>query len=131
MAKNEVKKRGRPPKEKIEPEVINEEAKQVTMAEKGKQAAVISNGVGTVREPSNNKVTITDLQTRWKQIFSNYSSLGVEGIYGSWNKASGFIRNNPFLQNERIKNVNSQPSKKSKEEIEELMSDPANNEDAL
>ena len=71
MAKNEVKKRGRPPKEKIEPEVINEEAKQVTMAEKGKQAAVISNGVGTVREPSNNKVTITDLQTRWKQIFSN------------------------------------------------------------
>lgn len=131
MAKNEVKKRGRPPKEKIEPEVINEEAKQVTMAEKGKQAAVISNGVGTVREPSNNKVTITDLQTRWKQIFSNYSSLGVEGIYGSWNKASGFIRNNPFLQNERIKNVNSQPSKKSKEEIEELMSDPANNEEAL
>lgn len=110
----EKRGRGRP-KKKAAP-IINEEEKQITMSSKEQKSIEMKQGVGAVREVPDT-ITLNALQQRWRDVFRDYGSLGFEAISNAWGKNVNFL-NNPFLQNNRIKKINSPVKKLSKEEMQ-------------
>lgn len=131
----EKEKRGRGrPKKKIAP-VTNEEQQQILMSSsnthdnKAEISRNIKNGVGQVREVPE-KITLDAIQQRWKNVFKNYGSLGFDALSRAWNDNSGFL-NNPFLQNNRVKQINSPVKKLSKEEMQSIIDNPEYNETTL
>ena len=109
---DEEKRRGRPKKK--EAVLPNEEVDKIVMTEKS----------------NNDKITTEAIKTRWNSIFRNYSSLGFDTIYQKWGQNSSFL-NNPFLQNQRVKQILSNGRKLTKEELRDAMSDPEHNEESL
>ncbi len=109
---DEEKRRGRPRKK--EAVLPNEEVDKIVMTEKS----------------NNDKITTEAIKTRWNSIFRNYSSLGFDTIYQKWGQNSSFL-NNPFLQNQRVKQILSNGRKLTKEELRDTMSDPEHNEESL
>lgn len=107
----EKRKRGRPPKNKNDLKIVNEQKKQITMT-------------------SNDIVTLDAVQQRWKTIFSKYGALGLDNISNAWETSFSQL-NNPFLQNSRIKQINNVATKLSKQEMQEVMENPENNENRL
>ena len=77
------------------------------------------------------KVTIETLNNQWKKVYANLSesSHGVSGVVTTvmdkWNKL------NPFLQNQRIKNLYTQAKAYGKADISEFLANPGNNERPL
>lgn len=75
------------------------------------------------------RVTVEEVTNEWRKTFVNMSSLdGVPGIgtvAAKWNKL------NPFLQNQRIKNLYTRAKEYSKVDISGFLSDPANHEREL
>lgn len=131
----EEEKRGRGrPKKKVAP-ITNEEQQQITMSSSKNcvnQAEInrdIKNGVGAVRDVPE-KITLDALQQRWKDVFKNYGSLGFDTLNRAWNNNVNFL-NNPFLQNNRVKQINSPVKKLSKEEMQNVVDNPEHNEDTL
>lgn len=125
----EEKKRGRPKKK--ESVLPNEEVDKVTMTQDAVTPSyeLKENGVGNVKSAPN-KITLDAIQTRWKTIFGKYGSLGFETIYQTWGQNSAFA-NNPFLQNQRVKQILSNGKKLTKEELRLAMSDPEHSEESL
>lgn len=123
----EKRGRGRP-KKKAAP-IINEEEKQITMSSKEQKSIEMKQGVGAVREVPDT-ITLNALQQRWRDVFRDYGSLGFEAISNAWGKNVNFL-NNPFLQNNRIKKINSPVKKLSKEEMQQVIDNPEYNEDTL
>lgn len=125
----EEKKRGRPKKK--ESVLPNEEIDKVTMAQDAITPSyeLKESGVGQVTSVPE-KITMDAIQSRWKTVFGKYSSLGFDTIYQSWGKNSGFL-NNPFLQNQRVKQILSNGKKLTKEELRNAMSDPEHSEESL
>lgn len=109
---DEEKRRGRPKKK--EAVLPNEEVDKIVMTEKS----------------NNDKITTEAIKTRWNSIFRNYGSLGFDIIYQKWGQNSSFL-NNPFLQNQRVKQILSNGRKLTKEELRDAMSDPEHNEESL
>ena len=72
---------------------------------------------------------VEDLTKQWKNVFNKFSYAskvdGVGSVLDKWNKL------NPFLQNQRIKNIYSQARKYGKANIAEFLADPANSEAQL
>ena len=132
------KKRGRPRKEKDEKMDLNEKNKQITMSENNKSSSVTDtvssmtintyNAIPTARNVDD--VSLEAVQQRWRSIFSKYSTLGFDSIANAWNSSYSAL-NNPFIQNARIKQINSRAQKLSKEELQQAVSNPENSENSL
>lgn len=108
----EEKKRGRKPKLPEDVKITkNEEKEKLVM--------------------SKEQLSFNDVQKKWSEIFAKRGARSfAEG--GPINQ--GFFQahiSNPFLQNTRVKQVSSQPSDKSKEDIKGLIQAPQGNEQGL
>ena len=72
---------------------------------------------------------IANLTKQWKNIFSKIGfasqTEGVSSVMEKWNKL------NPFLQNQRIKNLYTQARKYGKANISDFLANPANSETQL
>ena len=105
---NKEKKVGRPKRIPAEDVEVNEKnVERLDMANKAEEA-------------------IQDLTAVWKRVNSNLmlaSNIpGSTSVVDKWNKL------NPFLQNQRIKNLYTQAKKYSKTNISKFLEDPSNNE---
>ena len=119
MADKIKRKVGRPPKvESPEVQEVNEQ------------------GVERLEMEREANLTVEDLGKRWQNTFTkilqqdqrNYAAGSQNGITSSiikWNKL------NPFLQNERIKNLFTQAGNFSKTALNEFLTDPARHEPQL
>ena len=81
-------------------------------------------------EKKKKKVTIEDTTSKWQSVFNKIAQLNSEGAglstsIAKWNKL------NPFLQNERIKNLYTRAKTYSKTNISEFLGDPSNHEREL
>jgi len=85
--------------------------------------------VGNVRT-SPEHITTDDIRKRWASVFKNYGSLGFDSIYNVWNANMNMI-NNPFVQNRRIKQINSPAIKMTKDDLNSALADPDAHEDQL
>ena len=103
----EPKKLGRPKKDPVMDEVVNEEnVERLDMEQE--------------------VITIEDLTKRWKQTFESMAS--IDGLKGANIVASKWNKLNPFLQNQRIKNIYSTAKRYDKVNISDFLSDPGNHE---
>ena len=104
------KKAGRPKSVPVEDIATNE--KNTERLEMGKKEAEV--------------VTIEDVTQQWRNVFNKTALLsktdGVGAVLDKWNKL------NPFLQNQRIKNIYTRAKKYSKTNIAEFLENPGNNE---
>lgn len=144
------KGRGRPKKITVDNEKINEGVEHVSMSSKSniltesniltdsgipsktQQLNAIKNGVGEV--VSVEKYSLQDVQERWKEVFRDFGHTSFKTISAEWGNviASSTAQiNNPFIQNARIKQNLTSPSKKDKDELAEALVDPQNHEDTL
>lgn len=71
-------------------------------------------------------VTMTQVQSRMSEIFNNYRNLDVNTYIQAMSNA--WISNNPFVQNQRIKRINSPIRSSTKENIATALENPENNE---
>lgn len=109
---DEKKKRGRP--KKVEPEksaVQNEETK-------------------TIKMETENRITLEEVQNRWSRVFANYANSDFKTIAANWSGAWSQL-NNPFLQNARIKQINSPAKKLDQDAVQQALSSPENSESQL
>ena len=116
---DEKKKRGRP--KKAQPElssVENEEVKSVTMATQNQDRNI------------EDKISLAQVQERWQRVFQSYANSDFKTISANWAGAWTQL-NNPFLQNSRIKQINSPAKKLDQEEVGNALSNPENSESQL
>ena len=103
----EKKKVGRPKKK--EPTTTNEKKEQITMTQNM-----------TVQEP----------YTRIRSIFTKYADKGLSS--NDFLSAMGeSFTNNPFIQNSRLKRINSPISPKQQEQVDKALENPSNHESLL
>lgn len=118
---NETKKRGRPRKET--PQKINE------------QKEVLNMSSNTATQPKETPVTIEKVQASLTGLYNKL--LGVEaGKFGAQNEAwmgslLNFNQYNPFLQNQRLKMINSTPGDMDMETLTKALSSPNGSEGSL
>lgn len=105
--------RGRPKKELPVKNIVNEEKKSVVMSSADKE-----------------QYSIQALNERWKNIFANNSTKSFSEIMSVWQNTMG-IMSNPFIQNQRIKQINAQARNTTKEELKDALMNPTNNESIL
>lgn len=114
--KKEPKKLGRP-KKVVKPEdtIVDEQTQErLDMSDKSKKGKNIS---------------VDEITKRWTQTFDKLK--GLEGTAGIGTVAEKWNKLNPFLQNQRIKNLYTQARTYSKANISEFVSDPGNHEGEL
>lgn len=99
----EPKKRGRPPKVKPEP-VVNEAPERLEMVSKSKAPAPIEN------------------------IMKDLTGLYKRALSGGWCGGVDFNQYNPFLQNSRLKMLNTRPGTMSREELTNALKAPGESE---
>ena len=119
--KEQKRPRGRPPKQA--PSEINEGAEQLRMS---KQEASTKKASSSTKEP----VKMEQVQANLTQFYNQL--LGVSGITSGW--AGGlfnFNTYNPFLQNQRLKMINTYPNEMTTEELTNAVSNPIGSEQAL
>lgn len=112
MGEEIKKKRGRPPKQKTVTEARNqnEQKEQITMSQE---------------QP----VTINQVQNAW---FNILQTSGTKATSGMMKQAvNNAMLSNPFIQNQRVKSLNGQASTKSKQEIQQALTNPTNSERTL
>lgn len=100
----ESKKRGRPPLKKDEK---NEDVKEIVMGE---------------------KISIQEPYQRMSQLFTKYSNAGMDTNYFLTALGNSF-KNNPFIQNARLKRINSPITSTTKKTLDQAIKAPASNED--
>ena len=106
-------KRGRKPGTKNAPKNDkNEEVKKINM--------------------TSSQLSFADVQKKWNEIFQKRQNHPFSGGNAAARQASmaGFI-NNPFIQNERVRQSSSQAAEKSKEEIRKYIQQPQASEQGL
>lgn len=74
-----------------------------------------------------NLYTIKETENRWKKVFGNLYGYNTSGFPNAVSIGSSF-GNNPFIANERIKKISTQPHLAKREDIENALLDPGNNE---
>mgnify|MGYP003304087612 CR=1 FL=1 len=108
---SQVKKLGRPKKSEID-EVVDEKTQERLDMEDAQE-----------------HISIEDLTRRWNTTFQHMAMLGgsseIGAIADKWNKL------NPFLQNQRIKDIYSRAKKFNKVNIAEFLESPGNHEHEL
>ena len=119
----ETKRRGRPKKQE-EPE-RNELSKEIKMSATKQQNNTVINR--NPNPPMQQSYTLEDIQHRWNNLITKFGAT-QEGMLKINTTLSNSLLNNPFLQNTRIKQTSSQIVDRSKEEIQEALLSPQNNE---
>ena len=99
----ESKKKGRPTKIKDE---HDEEKKEIVMS----------------------KISVQEPYNRMSQIFSTYSRQGITGTQFLTALGTSF-KDNPFIQNSRLKRINSPITSNTKTELDKAIKNPDNSED--
>ncbi len=135
MGDTVTKKRGRP--KKTDNPIVNEEATKVTMTEQERQQ--VKDGVGTVHsvqsatavDSSDENVTLARIQQRWHNVFTKYGQLNYSDIMTAWGSSNNVYLRNPFIQNQRIKQISTAPDKASKENLQEAIANPTESEQTL
>lgn len=118
MAEEQIKrKRGRPPKNKNN----NEQIGQILMTQNDEQ------NIGDEKEIA--KLTLENVQKKWTNLLSKFSGKASYAEVSQAYQAS--ILNNPFVQNDRVKNISSQAYNTEKSEIQKAMVAPQNHEQIL
>ena len=99
----EPKKRGRPPKVKPEP-VVNEAPERLEMVSKSKTSAQIEN------------------------VMKDLTGLYKRTLNGGWCGGVDFNQYNPFLQNDRLKMLNTRPGTMGREDLTKALKTPGESE---
>lgn len=120
MAEKKVKqggKPGRPRNPVVNDTPVNETADVLMMSERAPG------------ERGEHTYTIDEINAQWKRVYGNFSTVRGSGILSTvmdkWNQL------NPFLQNQRIKNLYTQAKTYGKADISSFLMDPANSETQL
>lgn len=83
---------------------------------------------------NSSNLKVSDVENRWKTVFkSSPTGAGFGGIFGGqyyMNMGSSFV-NDPYLLNQRIKQLSTLPAFLEREAIEDALKNPENNENAL
>lgn len=79
------------------------------------------------QDKSEEDVSLKAIQQRWANIFGKYASTGFDNLAGAWAMSWSQL-NNPFLQNQRIKQINAKAQKVQSEELQNALSNPENSE---
>ena len=108
-------KLGRPKKPVNKDEVVNEVGQERLDMEK---------------KENTEEISIETTTAKWSSVFNKIAQMNTEGnglstSVAKWNKL------NPFLQNQRIKNIYTQAKSYGKANISQFLSDPANHENEL
>lgn len=112
--------RGRPPKET--PQIINEENERLQMTAKGESD----------NSSSNKPITIGDVQQSLTQFYNKMLGVNPGAVNIGWEGGLfNFNRYNPFLQNQRLKMLNSYPNELDTETLTNAVSNPVGSEQAL
>ena len=72
-------------------------------------------------------VSLKAIQQRWATIFGKYASTGFDNLAGAWAMSWSQL-NNPFLQNQRIKQINAKAQKVQSEDLQNALNNPENSE---
>lgn len=75
-------------------------------------------------------VTMDAITERWSKIFGKYAHSGFDGLSTAWMESWNML-NNPFLQNQRIKQINAAPMKAQQEELQKALTNPQDSEQTL
>lgn len=135
MADSPNRKRGRP--KKTQAPVVNEESVKVTMTERERQQ--MKNGVGDVHASAqvsissldDEKVTLAQIKQRWHNVFSKYGQLNFDTIMSAWGSSNNMCLRNPFVQNQRVKQISTQAMKTDKDSLSNALSNPPQHEQTL
>lgn len=104
--------------------------------EEGKKTSIANESVSEIKMSANQNesqptITVEDIHQKWTSVFSKYAgSLGVDSIFSAWGNV-GINSYNPFLENQRIKRVNSSATKTSKEDLQKAIANPMNSEETF
>lgn len=71
-------------------------------------------------------ITMTQVKSRMSEIFTNYRNIGLNDYINAMSKA--WETNNPYIQNQRIKKINSPIRSSTKQEIAAALESPDGNE---
>ena len=112
-----VKKAGRPKSKPYEDEVVDETGQErLDMAKN-----------------SNANVSIDEVTKKWRNLFQKFAS--YDQIEGKQSQLSTVVdkwyKLNPFLQNQRIKQIYTQAKRYGKADISEFLASPGNHEEEL
>lgn len=117
------RRRGRPCKEP--PKQISEDSERLEMT--AKENNVAKNNVNN-KKPE--KITIEDVNVNLTKFYN--SLLGASGIKTGWDGGLfNFNKYNPFLQNQRLKMLNTYPNELDPEKLSDALSNPGGSEQAL
>lgn len=120
----EKRPRGRPPKES--PQEVNEGTERLQMDAKPEVPKTKQN------DKNGEKMTVEKVQTNLTHFFNTLLGVGNITNDGGWNGGLfNFNQYNPFLQNQRLKMLNSYPNEMSTEELTQAVSNPIGSEQAL
>ena len=72
-------------------------------------------------------ISLKAIQQRWATIFGKYASTGFDNLAGAWAMSWSQL-NNPFLQNQRIKQINAKAQKVQSEDLQNALNNPENSE---
>lgn len=83
-------------------------------------------------EPQQNKLTYAALADAIFHLNGEYGDLGMNAIWGAWTAAGGtaFLQY-PWIQNQRVKGINTQPADYSKDELAKMVLNPGSYEKEL
>ena len=117
------RRRGRPRKEP--PKQISEDSERLEMT--AKENNVTKNNANN-KKPE--KITIEDVNVNLTKFYN--SLLGASGIKTGWDGGLfNFNKYNPFLQNQRLKMLNTYPNELDPETLSDALSNPGGSEQAL
>ena len=120
----EKRQRGRPRKEP--PKQINEATTRLEMA------ALADTKNETKEEKKIDNITIPQIQMSLTQFYNNLLGIGNGGALSGWEGGIfNFNMYNPFLQNQRLKMLNTYPNELSTEELTNIVGNPGGSELAL
>lgn len=94
----------------------------------GRQTISMSNQGQVNLNPVQN---LDELNNRWKEIFSTYANkVNFSEMIQAYNNSLNFL-NNPFIQNQRIKQINAPARAASRDELEQALLHPESSEQFL
>ena len=121
-------------KKKLEPQEDNSQVKKLGRPKKSEIDAVVDEKTQerldmTKKDEVLEHITIDELTRRWNTTFQHMAlldgSAGIGAVAEKWNKL------NPFLQNQRIKDIYSRAKKFDKVSISDFLENPGNHEHEL
>lgn len=105
--------------------------KKVKRVGRPKKPTIIGTEVNEVNQErldmdKKENISIEEITAKWNKTFANLAS--IDGKVGSQTVAQQWNKLNPFLQNQRVKNLYTNPGSYEKADISKFLENPGNNE---